>query len=320
MMNDERCTAINGRACIRTLRGTESRVANSLARLWWSYRQLGASRTFRKALRNLSRGVGVAATTGPASGTPNIEAMRTCSWIVHLPNTHATEIEVSSQALAEFMEATKYPKYYYRGGKRLTHALWHYVGVMLAELSASDVVLDVGAQSGTWGHFVRRKYRCRVIDVDVEYPPGVHGDRVGADAAHIPLPDRSVSRIVSFCALNCFEGSADIRFFREASRLLPPAGRLVIVPICIGDEHLNLYDPRICTREDAFDVGARRVSWAGWGNNFGRWYDRAAFESRVAANLPGFEALIVTIRHPFTEIPWPGTMHAAVFIKGAPAI
>ena len=213
------------------------------------------------------------------------------------------------------MAKTRYPKYYYRGYRRIRYAAWHLTGLHLCELSKSDTALDIGAQAGIWGGIVRRTIGCRVMDVDLSYPLGMHGERIGADAGRIPLSDGAVTQLVSFCAFNCFEGNADVEMLREASRLLLSGGRIVIVPFCIGDAHVNLYDPRICEKESSFDAAAHRISWPGWGNNFGRWYDRSAFEQRVLSQLDNFTPEIIAVHHDFTGAGLESPFYAARFTK-----
>jgi hypothetical protein len=189
------------------------------------------------------------------------------------------------------------------------------IGFDRCALTPDATVIDVGAQAGVWGELARRNFGCTVYDVDLRYRRGVHGWRIGAGAGDIPLPDGTATHIVSFCAYNCFEARADEQFIAEAARLLAPGGKLVIVPLCIADEHVNLYDPAICQRAESFDQGARRVPWHGWGNNFGRWYDRRAFEDRVLRNADGLKLSVGRVRHPALPCDDVSTFWAASFVK-----
>jgi len=168
---------------------------------------------------------------------------------------------------------------------------------------------------GIWGRTARRRFGCTVWDVDCRYPPGLHGRRIGAAATAIPLPASSVSHVVSFCAFNCFEGTTDTEFLREAFRLLKPGGKLVIVPLCICDAHLNLYDPSLCTGDTAFDPGAHRTAWDGWGNRFGRWYDQEAFRQRLVLPVPACQRTIVRVDHDIDLAGMARTYYAIRFVK-----
>lgn len=298
----------------RDLWGTESRVANGLVRLMLSCRQIGAWRATKKIYRSLRHTAGRSCQIRNETPTET-DKLNRCSWLTQLDNIDIAKICVSRAELSEFMKNCAYPKYYYKGHMRVVFGLWHLIGAVFSELSSADVVLDAGAQSGVWSRMISCMYGCRTFDVDLEYLPGVCGDRIGADVASIPLPDQSISRIVSFYSFNCFEGESDKSFFREACRLLSPGGRLVIVPLCIGGEHVNLYDPAMSTNEESFDREARRISLPGSGNNFVRWYDREAFNKRILINLEGFSTRVIEIQHDFSEVQWPGQMYAVVFKK-----
>lgn len=206
---------------------------------------------------------------------------------------------VGTPDLMQFQAEMRYPRYYYYGERRVRYSLWHYVGTRLAELGDAAIVIDVGAQAGLWGAMVRRRFGCRVYDLDLEYKPGLHGFRIGSRAGAIPLPDGSVTHMVSFCAFNCFEGDDDSALIVEAARLLIPDGKLIIVPLCIGDAYVNLYDPDLIDRVDRLDAGARPAALPGWGNSFGRWYDRAAFDARILRHASDFHVQVHHIHHPF---------------------
>jgi SAM-dependent methyltransferase len=222
---------------------------------------------------------------------------------------------VTHEDLARFQNQMKYPRFYYLAERRIRYSLWHHVGTELSGLDRTGVVIDVGAQAGLWGSMIRRHFGCRVLDVDLEYKPGRHGFRIGAPANSIPIESASVSHIVSFCAFNCFEGDDDTAMIHEAARVLVPGGKLVIVPLCIGDEYVNLYDPRLISGVERLDRGARPAAMMGWGNNFGRWYDRHAFETRILPHAGSFDVEIHRISHPFHRQEGFDVMHAARLIR-----
>jgi len=278
----------------RGLYGTGSKLANNLARLAYGARSSGLGATIRQMMRRVRRSGGKSA-AAPAAAPP-ADIGDTCSWIDTLPGIDRTQRSIAPGELAAFMRDTNYPSHYYRTERRVRYALWHYVGLQLANLSERDVVLDAGAQDGIWGRIARRRHQCTVYDADLQYRPGVHGHQVGCEVGSIPLPDGSLTAIVSFCAFNCFEGDADQAFLKEAVRLLQPGGRLVIVPLCIGDTYVNLYDPAVMNRPENLDAGARHIPWTGWGSNFGRWYDRDAFERRFLNNVAGSAARIEQVK------------------------
>lgn len=255
-------------AQLNQLRGTRSKALSQLVRFFYSGRSLGTIRIAGKLVR---RAGSKFANTGhgqlPAT---NLDALQRCSWVEQLSDVKIVDSSVTPGDLLSFQDQFRYPRFYYVADRRIRYSLWHCVGGRLANLDASSIVIDVGAQAGLWGAMMRRCIGCRVFDLDLEYKPGRNGFRLGAPASRIPLDDRSATHIVTFCAFNCFEGNDDSAMIDEAARVLKPGGKLIIVPLCIGDEYINLYDPRLIGGVERLDAGAHPAGLPGWGNPFGR--------------------------------------------------
>jgi hypothetical protein len=86
--------------------------------------------------------------------------------------------------------------------------------------------------------------------------------------------------------LEHFEGDREIRFLREADRVLRPGGKLCIAPIYFNHTYCiqtdldawPLHPPR-------FEGDAVICAAEGWGEVHGRFYDPAHFAERILANL-----------------------------------
>lgn len=287
------------------LRGTRSRALSRIARFYSSARSLGLLRVAAKLVQRAGKQL-PQQYSDESTGT-NLDALRRCSWVDQQPGISVVGSSVTAQDVLRFQNEMRYPHYYYFGDRRIRYSLWHFVGWRLAKLDSSSIVVDVGAQAGLWGQMIRRRVGCYVIDLDLEYKQGRHGFRIGAPASRIPLESQYVTHIVTFCAFNCFEGEDDTALLEEAARILAPGGQLIIVPLCIGDEYVNLFDPLMIGSVERLDPHARSAALPGWGNAFGRWYDRRAFEGRILRHAGAFSVEIHRITHPF--LPHEGFAH-----------
>jgi hypothetical protein len=156
----------------------------------------------------------------------------------------------------------------------------YYISYRWLDLGPDDTYIDVAAQDCPFAFFVQDRFGSTVYRQDLYYlKKGIHGADIGGSAAKIPLPAGSVSKISLHNSLEHFEGKNDIKFFREAQRLLRAGGRLLVVPLFIGD--------RYSTVEDAGwvdDDGVKHL-W-GVGARFARWYDLPQFKTRILDRSP----------------------------------
>ena len=195
-------------------------------------------------------------------------------------------------------------------------AFEHYLGAKLLQLSPDDVFIDVAAAKSPWYTMVPQLYDCpQSYCLDLDYPPGIHGQQIGADATATPLPDGFASKIALHCAYETFEGSADAQLPAEAHRLLRPGGRMVILPLYLHNSYFVDVGP-YADRRGLDYQGAARV----WredikGLRFSRKYSVQALADRVVRNLNGLQLRIFFIENVSDAVPNGYCGFAALFTK-----
>jgi ubiquinone/menaquinone biosynthesis C-methylase UbiE len=125
-------------------------------------------------------------------------------------------------SLVEWMDRTFYPEY----GKNWDDVMFR--EAILANLSPSSTVLDVGAGAGIVEAMNFRDKVARICGVDLDERvannPMLHEGRV-ANAAHIPYPDASFDLIFADNVMEHLERPTEV--FTELARVLKPGGKLL---------------------------------------------------------------------------------------------
>lgn len=193
---------------------------------------------------------------------------------------------------SRFSELTRF----YRGSGDvfIEKCLEHYLVFRHLGLSPKDTYIDVAAAESPWAGILQRN-GVPSYAMDLVYPRGIHGRQIGADAGDTGLPDGFCTALSLQCAFECFMGDADIRFIKEASRILAPGGRFAIVPLYLEDQYFITTSPYVDQEKVAIDPGAKRV-WRedGFREPFSRKYSPEVFLRRIYQNLPsGIRATVL---------------------------
>jgi SAM-dependent methyltransferase len=164
-----------------------------------------------------------------------------------------------------------------------------YVTHYILDPEKDDTYMDVAGGLNTYTHRLdcRKKFIQSILIPDelretfaddIEY--------IQSDAARIPLPDASVTKMSCHHSFEHFQGNSDSAFVKEAQRLLRPGGKCCIIPIFVGNKFVEVtrvskphchYDKRA---KYVVDPTARLTGGESCGD-YARIYDISSFKRRV---------------------------------------
>ncbi len=173
-----------------------------------------------------------------------------------------------------------YPQYYPQN--RAEKSLEHFVTQQLLQLNPADVYIDIASEGSPVPEIYQRLYGCSTYAQDISYEPGIHGNRIGSNAASLPLPDGFATKMALHCSFEHFEGDSDSKFIKEAARVLRVGGEIVIVPLYLASCYAIATDLLVSrAKRVSFEPDALVMAVNGWGNRHGRFYDPYHLVSRV---------------------------------------
>lgn len=186
------------------------------------------------------------------------------------------------------LQSFAYPRTYAagsleEGGNRENKLLEYFLTLEILDIQPRDVVIDVASEYSIFPTVVRQLRDATVFRQDLIYPVGIHGDRIGGNAASMQVRDEFADVLVLHNSFEHFEGTADSGFAAESWRILRPGGVTLIVPVFVSDEYSIISDPLTDRRGIEWDPGAQIIEIPGWHNRFGRFYSASMLEHRVLA-------------------------------------
>lgn len=116
-----------------------------------------------------------------------------------------------------------------------------------SKLSRGGLLLDLGGGTGRLSEYLAASYPLSYLVLDLSHGMLSSGrkhcphpaiNRVQSDAHRLPLPDKSVRFIFSFCSFPHFERKEEV--LRECRRVLVTGGSFVILHSCSREE-INLF-------------------------------------------------------------------------------
>jgi len=191
----------------------------------------------------------------------------------------------------------RYPRYY--PNSIIEKSLEHFIAQKILALSPSDTYIDIASQNSPAPEIYCRLYGCKAYAQDMSYKPGVNGNKIGGDAASMPIPDGFASKMALHCSFEHFEDNSDIGFIKECSRVLCFGGVAVIVPLYLNNHYAISTDPAMNAFSTInFDGDAVVVASRGWMNRHGRAYDPKHLKSRVVKAGVGLTFEVVHLINP----------------------
>lgn len=222
-----------------------------------------------------------------------------------LPDVTLKEFAVDPARYRDYVKQANYEEFdpYYRGGNsgreshRAEKLLQHFLSLELLNISPQDIYVDIASNTSPMYQIVNRIYGVSTYSLDLDFPTGINGSFIGANAGDIPVPDNFFSKMTLHCSFEHFANGSDIAFIRECNRVLRPGGRVCIVPLYILPDYCIRIDPTLESDISVSDTeGARKAYVRDYRAQYGRFYDVAHFQSRILENLGSLTATVYRIR------------------------
>ena len=174
----------------------------------------------------------------------------------------------------------------------------HFLGYAHLALTPQEVFVDIASEQSPTPEIYGRLSGATCYAQDIQYPPGLSGNRIGGDACALPVPDQFATAATLTCSLEHFEGDADTRLFAEIARILKPGGKLIVAPLYMSPIDAVQTDPLYSAASDVrFDNAAVVYCAEGWRNRHGRFYSPDSLLRRVIAPHGGLAFTIFRLRN-----------------------
>lgn len=212
------------------------------------------------------------------------------------------EYHIDVAGYQRYIQLANYGQYsgYKRGGKGPGFAeksLEHYLSAELLGLCDKDVYLDVANAGSPTACIFPELYGCKAYRQDLIFPQGFHGDTIGGDAGSMPVEDGFADKMAMHCSFEHFEQDADIRFIREAGRVLNKGGKLCIIPLYLYKDYAIQTDPVVLPKDLPLERDAKLWCFRGLRNRHCRVYDIPHLLSRVVNNMGDLRLTIYVVNN-----------------------
>lgn len=195
-----------------------------------------------------------------------------------------------------------YPIYYlkFAGIERnlVEKSLEHYLAAKLLDLQRDDLYVDVASSNSPASQIYQRLYGCKSYKQDMMFADGIDKNVIGGDASRMPVEEGFASKMALHCSFEHFENDSDMRFVKEANRVLRKGGKLCILPLYLFNRYAVQTDPAILPKDGVqFESDAILYCARSWGQRHGRFYDVPHLISRIRDNLDELKLTIYMVQN-----------------------
>lgn len=247
-----------------------------------------------------------AALREPKTKSPLIIDSKTQDEIIQImkkSGLNVVDYEIDISDYKRYKGNVAYHKYHnYHGGGLseifVEKSLEHYLAAKMMNLRNDDIYIDVASADSPAAEIYHKLYGCKVYRQDLVFPAGIHGNVIGGDASNMPVDDGFATKMALHCSFEMFEQDSDIRFIREAGRVLRKGGKLCILPLFIFNKYALGTDPSALPKGGIpFENDATLYCAKGSGYRHIRYYDVPHFIERIGGNLGNLELTIYVVRN-----------------------
>jgi hypothetical protein len=130
------------------------------------------------------------------------------------------------------------------------------------------------------------------------FPRQIRGNVIGGDACDMPLETGFATKIGLHCSFEHFEQNSDVKFIKEASRILRQSGKLCILPLYMFNKYAVQTNPAVMPRGGIpFEKEATLYCVRGWSSRHNRFYDPSHLASRIKNNSTNFKITIYALEN-----------------------
>lgn len=197
-------------------------------------------------------------------------------------------IYISKTEFDEFEKRFNFGKFYDKRWARFQRKVCEYFVVdKILPFSAGHaepyVYIDAMASSSKWASDINQEYGVNAYSVDINEPPNAVKCFIKADVTQLPFKDASIDAISVQSGVELLPGEDDIKFIREAQRVLKPNGKCIILPLYLNPEFCNLYGRSYYKQKEKDVGGVTSYVRLDYDLPFTRLYDLSNLEKRLLA-------------------------------------